>query len=65
MDRAVDPIVEANRQMLLERSQRGIAKYGVTLEQADLPTRDYLVHALEEVLDLANYLQAAIRKMEK
>lgn len=63
--KAHDPVVEANRQMLLQRSQVGIAKYGTTLAGSGLTQRQFLQHALEETLDLANYLQAAIMEIDK
>ena len=59
-----DPIVEKNVSLLRSRSAVGIAKYGTTLERDDLELIDWLRHALEEVLDQANYLQAAITKLE-
>lgn len=59
-----DANVERNRQMLLERSVVGFKKYGVTTERTDLSLPDWLQHALEEVLDLANYLQAAKSNLE-
>ena len=55
-----DAVVEANRKLLLERSNVGIDKYGVTLEQSGLTQRQFIQHALEETLDLANYLQATL-----
>jgi hypothetical protein len=61
---ANDPVVEANRALLLRRSQVGIAKYGVMLNRTDLSHRAWLQHALEEALDLANYLQAAIQQID-
>lgn len=57
---ARDAVVEANRKLLLERSNVGIDKYGVTLEQSGLTQRQFIQHALEETLDLANYLQATL-----
>lgn len=59
---APDPVVEANREMLLQRSIIGVKKYGLTLDNSSLSQQAFLKHALEETLDLANYLQAAIRK---
>lgn len=61
---AQDPVVEANRKMLLERSQLGIQKYGTTLAGNKLTRKQWLQHALEEALDLANYLQAEIMREE-
>lgn len=60
-----DKVVERNRELLLLRSTVGIRKYGVTLENAKLTEREILQHALEETLDLANYLQTRIMQLEK
>lgn len=56
---AKDCVVEANRQLLLERSNVGVSKYGTTLAGSKLTLDEFHRHALEEALDLANYLQAA------
>ncbi len=58
----LDPVVEANRVLLHERSQVGIKKYGVTLHEANYTRQQLMTHALEEVLDLANYLQADLQR---
>lgn len=60
---AKDPVIEANRQLLLERSNFGIEKYGVTLARSHLSIAALHRHALEEALDFANYLQAADAEM--
>lgn len=60
-----DANVERNRELLLQRSIAGLAKYGVTTERNDLTLSQWLQHALEEVLDLANYLQAAKTQIER
>lgn len=60
----IDSAVEASRVLLLARSQVGIAKYGVTLADSPCDLRVMLQHGLEEALDLANYLQAAIMKLD-
>ena len=57
-----DSIVESVRQKLLERSKAGINKYNTTLERNDLTTLDWLIHAQEEAMDLANYLEVLIQK---
>jgi hypothetical protein len=59
-----DSIVEAVRTDLLQRSQIGIKKYGVTLDRTDLSLRDWLQHAYEETLDQANYLKRAIVEID-
>jgi hypothetical protein len=55
-----DQNVERNRQLLLERSLIGLKKYGVTTERDDLTLNEWLQHLLEELLDAANYVQAAM-----
>lgn len=60
-----DSNVEKNREMLLQRSIVGLAKYGVTTDNSPLSLREWLQHALEEALDMANYLQAAISKLDQ
>ena len=42
------------------RQQLGLGKYGVSVEQACLPRREWLQHALHEAMDLAVYLQKLI-----
>jgi hypothetical protein len=61
---APDAVVEANRQLLLQRSRVGMVKYGVALAGTTLTRRQLLQHALEEALDLANYLQAEIMRAD-
>lgn len=62
---AEDSVVEAVRQDLLERSQRGIQKYGKTLDRTDLNLKDWLAHSYEELLDAALYTKRAIRELEQ
>ncbi len=64
-DERTDANVEAVREMLLQRSNVGIKKYGVTTDEANLQLRDWLQHALEETIDKAVYLMAAIRKLDE
>lgn len=59
-----DPNVEKNRALLLQRSIIGLKKYGVTTSDNPLSLREWLNHALEDALDMANYLQAAITKID-
>ena len=42
------------------RSDVGKAKYGVTMETAPLSKLQWLIHAQEEAMDLAVYLQKLI-----
>jgi hypothetical protein len=51
----VDPIVEAVREKLRQRSAVGINKYGTTL--ADNNTDDFLTHLQEELMDSILYIE--------
>lgn len=62
--KAADTNVEKNRELLLQRSLAGIEKYGITTDANNQQLRDWLQHALEEALDMANYLQAAISMLD-
>ena len=44
------------------RAQDGLAKYGVTMERNDLTRVQWLIHAQEEAMDLAIYLQRLINE---
>ncbi len=55
-----DANVERVRAKLHERSQVGIAKYGVTTERGDLSLRDWLTHLQQELMDAAVYVEAAL-----
>ncbi len=57
MTGAVDRNVEAVRDRLLQRSQAGLAKYGVTTERGDLSQSAWLLHLQEELLDAAVYVE--------
>lgn len=55
-----DSIVEAVCKDLKQRSELGIQKYQTTLDREDLGEIEWLQHAYEEALDLANYLKKLI-----
>lgn len=59
----MDKNVDAVRQKLKDRAEVGLRKYGVTTERTDLTTRQWLVHAQEEAMDLAVYLQTLLDKL--
>lgn len=52
-----DTIVESVINEIKDRSERGVNKYGTTLDRTDLTTLDWIQHAKEEALDLALYLE--------
>lgn len=61
--KAQDSFVEANRELLLQRSEIGVKKYNTTLDKSKQNTKEFAQHAIEEALDLANYLQVVRSKM--
>lgn len=59
-----DPIVEAVKFELDQRSRRGVQKYGTTLYDSNEPLEEWLQHAKEEALDFACYCQKMITKIK-
>ena len=57
---AKDDVVILNCIELLERSKIGVEKYGTTLSNANLNQKQLIQHALEESLDLSNYLRTIL-----
>ncbi len=47
------------------RAAQGFIKYGVTMERTDLHTIDWLLHAQQEAMDLAIYLERLIQDMRR
>ena len=47
-----------------QRAKVGLSKYGVTMETAPLSRLEWLIHAQEEAMDLAVYLQKLIELEE-
>jgi hypothetical protein len=50
---------------IMQRQQKGIAKYGQTVTESPLSLRQWLQHAYEEALDQAIYLKRAIEEIDK
>jgi hypothetical protein len=44
-----------------QRAEFGLKKYGVSLERTDLTKLQWLIHAQEEAMDLAGYLEVLIQ----
>jgi hypothetical protein len=57
----MDSIVTSIIKQFEERSAMGKAKYGTDLDRTDLSLVDYLQHAKEEAMDMALYLEKAIK----
>lgn len=52
-----DTIAKSVINEIKSRSERGVNKYGTTLDRTDLSVVDWIQHAKEEALDLALYLE--------
>ena len=53
----IDNIVERVVSLFRSRSQRGIQKYGITLDKNELSNREWLQHLQEELMDAALYIE--------
>lgn len=58
-----DPVIDALKDKFTERSQIGIKKYGMTLDENNLD--DFLLHLLEEQMDSCAYIMKLIMQREK
>lgn len=59
-----DPIVAAVMRLLAERSAAGMREHGAMLTRPDVDLAGWLRHLQQELLDGANYIEAALRKIE-
>lgn len=53
----IDNIVERVVSLFRSRSERGIQKYGTTLDKNELSNREWLQHLQEELMDAALYVE--------
>jgi hypothetical protein len=60
----MDKNVQTVRQKLADRAEFGMMKYGVSTERTDLSAKQWLIHAQEEAMDLAVYLQRIIDNID-
>ena len=60
-----DSIVESVIKQFKDRSNVGIAKYGVTLDRDDLTLIEWLEHTKQEQMDSVLYLEKAIKELKK
>jgi len=58
-----DSIVESVVKQFKDRSNVGIAKYGVTLDRDDLSTLEWLQHLQEELFDATLYIEKLKSKL--
>lgn len=60
-----DPMIKEICEMLINRSNMGIKKFGNTMEEMNKPILDLLNDVLEEGLDAVVYTWKAKKKIEK
>jgi len=60
LDKNVDAVINK----MTQRAEIGFKKYGVTTERTDLTNKQWLIHAQEEAMDLAIYLQRIINDLD-
>jgi hypothetical protein len=56
-----DSIVESVVAKYQQRSDRGVAKYGVTLDREDLDFKAWLTHLQEELMDATLYIEKLMK----
>ena len=56
---------EAIVDMIRSRSEFGLNKYGVSMDRTDLSTEQWIQHAIEEMLDGAQYLYRIKQELAK
>lgn len=64
MNHTDNPIISAVISKLNVQQEKGLAKYGQPVQVSAYELRGWLQHALEETLDHAVYLEAAIQTIE-
>ncbi|WFA91215.1 hypothetical protein [Bacillus subtilis] len=64
MNHTDNPIISAVTSKLNAQQEKGLAKYGQPVQVSAYDLRGWLQHALEETLDHAVYLEAAIQTIE-
>lgn len=52
-------------QLIAQRQQLGLSKYGTTVAQNPLSLRAWLQNALEEALDLSIYLARTLEELDR
>ena len=50
---------------IARRQKYGFVKYGTTIEEVDIPLRDWLNHQYEELLDAAIYCKTAMEMIDR
>ena len=52
------------QQLLINQTEKGLSKYGTTVNPDNLTTTEWIDHASEEILDLLVYLQVIKERIE-
>lgn len=60
-----DPLVQNVLNRMAERSEAGIKKFGVTMEEADQSLEHWITSAQEEAADLILYLEKLKQELRK
>jgi hypothetical protein len=61
MDSIVSAVIEKHK----TRAEDGQRKYGVTMDRDDFTFEQWLIHAQEEAMDIAVYLEKMIQELRK
>jgi hypothetical protein len=56
------PVTQTIADKIVSRAEVGLQKYGQTMDRKDLDFGQWCDHAIEEILDQAQYMEASKRK---
>lgn len=65
INQADDSVIYEVARLMRERSQKGKATYGTTMDRDDLGVDEWINHAIEEALDLAIYLTKIKKELQE
>ena len=57
-------ILHSVQQLLTTQTEKGLSKYGTTVNPDNLTTTEWVDHASEEIIDLLVYLQVLKERIE-
>lgn len=63
--RSVNPILVAVKERLEKQTEKGIKKYGATVNPSDYDTIGWIEHAQDELIDAIVYLETLKQKVKK
>lgn len=60
-----NPVLCRLQQLLINQTEKGLRKYGTTVEPASLEAIEWIDHACEEIIDMLVYLQVLRERVQR